>query len=59
MQCVKVLLYTVEMLADSAHHILSRLGDIIDLRSTGNLKLLTASGCCDANIRVTYCLPAS
>ena len=49
----QTLLYTVEMLGEEAHHILSRLGDIIDLRSTGNLKLLNASGCGSANIKVS------
>ena len=36
----QVLLYTVEMLADNAYHILNELGDIIDLRSTGNLRYI-------------------
>ena len=34
----QVLLYTVEMLANEAHHILNELGEIIDLRSAGNLR---------------------
>ena len=34
----QVLLYTVEMLANEAHHILNELGDIIDLKSAGNLR---------------------
>ena len=34
----QVLLYTVEMLASEAYHILNELGDIIDLRSAGNLR---------------------
>jgi hypothetical protein len=34
----QVLLYTVEMLANEAYHILNEVGDIIDLRSAGNLR---------------------
>ena len=34
----QVLLYTVEMLSNEAYHILNELGDIIDLRSAGNLR---------------------
>ena len=37
----QVLLYTVEMLANNAYHILNELGDIIDLKSTGNLRYST------------------
>eukprot|EP00092_Neocalanus_flemingeri_P004160 GFUD01004475.1.p1 GENE.GFUD01004475.1~~GFUD01004475.1.p1 ORF type:complete len:1342 (+),score=251.43 GFUD01004475.1:273-4298(+) len=47
----QVLLYTVEMLANNAYHILNEIGDIIDLKSTGNLRLLNAAGCCDNNIK--------
>ena len=39
------------MLSDQAFHILEKLGNIIDLKSTGNLKLLNVSGCGERNIQ--------